>query len=480
MLFVGDDWAEDHHDLEIEDEAGRRLVRARLPEGLVGITRLHTLLAEHAPADWVELPAEQVAAQGDREWLRSPCDSIAHWGCPPGLSGVPWLLIEMCAWSLVTDGSAGCPTGAVLGATAPGSPRSGEDAMPTAPPTVWARVDVGKTHDWVEVVDATGATLLSRRVSNDQTEIDAVIADVVVLAEAVLWAVDIVGTPSALLLALLAAAQQVRYASGRVVSVMSSAFTGEGKTDAKDAHVIAETARLRRDLSVVDQVTDLARNLAVLTAHRADLVADRVRGINRLRDLMTSAFPALEREFGYASCKGALVLVSGYATPDRLRRVGRARLAAWLRARHVRSYAQLADRAVTAAGTQHVVLPGQDTSAGIVSELASSVLALDVRIKAVDAQIAVTFELHPQAAVIVSMPGFGPFLGASLLAAAGDLRDFPSAGHLAAAAGLVPVPNDSGRRSGNLHKPRCYSPPLRHVFYLSAQTATMRSGPNRD
>ena len=63
MLFVGDDWAEDHHDLEIEDQDGHRLARARLPEGLVGITRLHTLLAEHAPADWAELPAEQIAAQ---------------------------------------------------------------------------------------------------------------------------------------------------------------------------------------------------------------------------------------------------------------------------------------------------------------------------------------------------------------------------------------------------------------------------------
>jgi len=77
------------------------------------------------------------------------------------------------------------------------------------------------------------------------------------------------------------------------------------------------------------------------------------------------------------------------------------------------------------------------------------------------------------------MPGFGPFLGASLLAAAGDLAAFPTAGHLAAAAGLVPVPNDSGRRTGNLHRPRRYSRPLRHVFYLSAQTAMMRTGPNR-
>jgi len=83
--------------------------------------------------------------------------------------------------------------------------------------------------------------------------------------------VDIVGSPSALLLALLAdAGQQVRYASGRVVSVMSSAFTGEGKTDVKDAHVIADTARLRGDLPLIDQSTALARNLAVLTAHRAD------------------------------------------------------------------------------------------------------------------------------------------------------------------------------------------------------------------
>lgn len=81
--------------------------------------------------------------------------------------------------------------------------------------------------------------------------------------------------------------------------------------------------------------------------------------------------------------------------------------------------------------------------------------------------------------MIESMPGFGPVLGASLLVAAGDLAAFPTAGHLAAAAGLVPVPNDSGRRVGNLHKPRRYSRPLRHALYLAAQTSMMRAGPNR-
>lgn len=63
MLFVGDDWAEDHHDVEIENEQGHRLARARLPEGVEGVTRLHALIAEHAPAQWADLPAEQAAGQ---------------------------------------------------------------------------------------------------------------------------------------------------------------------------------------------------------------------------------------------------------------------------------------------------------------------------------------------------------------------------------------------------------------------------------
>ena len=47
MLFIGDDWAEAHHDVEIEDDSGRLLARRRLTEGLVGVTGLHELVAEH-------------------------------------------------------------------------------------------------------------------------------------------------------------------------------------------------------------------------------------------------------------------------------------------------------------------------------------------------------------------------------------------------------------------------------------------------
>jgi transposase len=48
MIFIGDDWAEDHHDVYLMDEAGRRLASRRLPEGLAGIRGLHELVAAHA------------------------------------------------------------------------------------------------------------------------------------------------------------------------------------------------------------------------------------------------------------------------------------------------------------------------------------------------------------------------------------------------------------------------------------------------
>jgi transposase len=48
MIFIGDDWAEDHHDVYLMDEAGRRLASRRLPEGLTGIRQLHELVAAHA------------------------------------------------------------------------------------------------------------------------------------------------------------------------------------------------------------------------------------------------------------------------------------------------------------------------------------------------------------------------------------------------------------------------------------------------
>jgi transposase len=71
VLFVGDDWAEDHHDIELQDEAGRPLAKARLEEGVSGISRLHTMIAEHVgdDADPVEVA---VGIETDRgPWVQA-------------------------------------------------------------------------------------------------------------------------------------------------------------------------------------------------------------------------------------------------------------------------------------------------------------------------------------------------------------------------------------------------------------------------
>lgn len=71
LLFVGDDWAEDHHDVEVQDDSGRRLKTARLPEGVAGMARLHELVAGLLPAD-AEPSQVLVCIETDRgPWVRA-------------------------------------------------------------------------------------------------------------------------------------------------------------------------------------------------------------------------------------------------------------------------------------------------------------------------------------------------------------------------------------------------------------------------
>src|SRR3954468_14835825 len=93
--------------------------------------------------------------------------------------------------------------------------------------------------------------------------------------------------------------QQARYVPGRTVNTMSAGYRGEAKTDAKDAFGIADISRLRGDFAPAEVPAALVAELGLLTGHRADLVADRIRLLNRLRELLTSVFPATdERAYG--------------------------------------------------------------------------------------------------------------------------------------------------------------------------------------
>jgi Transposase/Transposase IS116/IS110/IS902 family len=66
LLLVGDDWAKDHHDVELMDAAGATLARARLPEGAAGLARLHALIGAHLDPDGDTEPEIRVAIETDR------------------------------------------------------------------------------------------------------------------------------------------------------------------------------------------------------------------------------------------------------------------------------------------------------------------------------------------------------------------------------------------------------------------------------
>jgi transposase len=333
---------------------------------------------------------------------------------------------------------------------------------------VWAGVDAGKTHHHCVVIDGDGRRLLSRRVANDEPELLALISDATALGE-VTWAIDLPDGGAALLTGLLLdAGQELLYIPGRVVNRAAGGYRGEGKTDAKDAAVIAGQARMRRDLQPLRPGDELTAELKLLTARRAGLVAGRTRLINRLRGLLTSIFPALERALDLTTA-GPLVLLTGFQAPAAIREAGEEALESWLRDRKVRNAGKLAAAACAAAARQHAVLPAEKLTAQLTAAVAGEVIALNEQVRELDKLIEDRFHQHELAPVIQSMPGIGSLPGAEFLAATGgDMSFFGSADRLAGFAGLAPAPRDSGRVRGNLHRPRRYHHGLNRVFCYSA------------
>lgn len=62
MLFVGDDWAEDHDDIEVVGDDGDS-ADPQMTTGRAGrITRYHALIAEQAPPEWFDLEPSRSAS----------------------------------------------------------------------------------------------------------------------------------------------------------------------------------------------------------------------------------------------------------------------------------------------------------------------------------------------------------------------------------------------------------------------------------
>ena len=328
MLFVGDDWAEDHHDVEIVDDAGRRLAAKRLPEGLDGITRLHALIARFVPADWAELD--------------------------------------------------------------PGEAES--------------RVKVGIETDrgaWVAALVAAGYEV---------------------------FAINPLST--------------ARYRQRH--------STSGAKSDAGDAHVLAEIVRLDRahHRTIAGDSTDSQAMKLVARSHQT-LIWDRTRHIARLRSALREFFPAALAAFEDLGAPDALSLLVQAPEPDRAARLSKAKIGAALKLANRRDVAGRTEQIQAALRAPALRQPAavQAAFAAIAAGEVRVIATLNSEIATLGEVVAELFGRHPDAEIYASQPGLGVVLGARVLGEFGDDRHrYADARARKNYAGTSPITRASGTK----------------------------------
>jgi transposase len=334
-------------------------------------------------------------------------------------------------------------------------------------------LDVGKEAHHACALDQTGRRLFDAALPQDEARLRELFAR---LGEhgPVLVVVDQPNTIGALPIAVARAmGLGVAYLPGLAMRRIADLHPGSAKTDARDAYVIADAARVMpHTLRRVDVGEDALAELNVLVGFDDDLAAEATRLTNRLRGLLTQVHPALERVLGpRIQTKAVLALLGHYGGPAGLRTAGRGRLLQTARKAYPRGAAELVDPLVVALDEQSVVVPGTAAADTVLPRLAASLRdTLDQR-SATAAQVEQVLDAHPLADVLTSMPGVGVRTAARILLEVGDATSFPTAGHLAAYAGLAPVTRRSGISIRGEHPPRSGNKHLKRALFLSAFAA---------
>jgi len=335
-------------------------------------------------------------------------------------------------------------------------------------------IDVAKDFHWVQALDRRDSEVLfSGRVDNTPPALAAFVEHLEALRGRgpLKVGIDVVGGIAGVLTAmLLDAGIEVVHVPGLAVNRAREGTTGgEHKSDPRDAAVIADQVRHRRDLRPIEPLGEMDAEIRLLVARRRELVGDQTRRINRLRDLLASIHPGLERVVD-PTTKAGQQLLSRYVTPAEIRHAGRRRLTEHiLRAgRIARRHAdELADNALAAAHEQTITVPGERVAADLVRELAIEAARTRGRLCALDGDLQAALARHPDAALIQSLPGMGVTLAAEFIAEAGSIDRFPTADRLAAAAGLAPVLKQSGKVR-YLKRAHGGNRTLKRVFFQSA------------
>ena len=137
-------------------------------------------------------------------------------------------------------------------------------------------------------------------------------------------------------------------------------------------------------------------------------------------------------------------------------------------------------RAIYAAKGQHSTTPAESYGQIRARSLAADLIRIDSDLAVIEREITGMLMRHEHAEMLLSVPGFGPILAADFIAnTGGDMSAFGTADRLASVAGLAPAPRDSGRISGNLHRPKRYNRRLLRTCYLAALSSLKSSTASR-
>lgn len=339
-------------------------------------------------------------------------------------------------------------------------------------------IDVAKDVHWVTAIDEGARVLIDRSVANRQDAIEELAGDLRRLGPDLVVGLDVAGSIASFLEAvLIAEGLDLVHVPGIAVNRAAHGYAGgERKSDPQDARVIADLVRTRAGLRPIRPDEETTVTIRLLVARRRDLTQDQTRRISRMRQLLASIHPSLERALDLTA-KAPLTLLTRFVTAAQIRAAGQTRIVKHLRKTPgLREPERLAEAALAAAKAQTIIVPGETTVAALVHELAHEALAVRDRLGGLDKELAALVARHPDGALILSLPGMGAVLSAEFIAAAGDVTRFRSPDAMAAAAGLAPILRQSGKARA-LRRAYGGDKALKRVFYQSAFCAVSTKDP---
>lgn len=319
---------------------------------------------------------------------------------------------------------------------------------------IFVGIDWSEHHHDVCVVDERGTQLVKVRVGEGVegvARLHETIADHAAEPEEVVVGIEI--DRGLLVGALVAAGYRVFAINPMSVDrYRDRRATSGAKSDPGDAKVLADLVRTdRHNHRPVAGDSELAESIKLIARTHQSFVWGRQRHVNRLRSALREFYPHALQAFGTELASADAIAVLGVApTPELGRRLSRSKIAATLaragRQRNLEAKAEQIQRALRS--EQLRASQGLERTYGvIVSSLVGLIDGLNEKIADLQEELEGSFEQHPSAEVLRSLPGLGIVLGARVL---GEFGDDPTRYADARArrnyAGTSPITKASGTR----------------------------------